>query len=198
MVWERQTETIGRRRIQTVLLTQNFFFFWPYHSMLTSKAYVFSSDKTHSIDSRSEAVCFPVTTVLYLPIRLTATSSDSRLKMPNLTWASVYIISLYPHISVQPCDCFCLLSLMQRSSDWLLGQWSIGNILVYLYTHVHTYIWTFIYGQLYIYIYNHAYKTDFPLTLWLSVSLLFLHPSLSIIAFGWSSKHQVAALSWGR
>ena len=37
LVWERKME--GRRRIQTVLLTHNFFS-WPYHAILSSRSYL--------------------------------------------------------------------------------------------------------------------------------------------------------------
>ena len=41
-----------------------------------------------------------------------------------LMWTSAYIISQYPHISTQPCDCFCLLTQVHpvQRNLWLMAR----------------------------------------------------------------------------
>ena len=77
-MWERQMD--GRRRIGTAIMTHNLFS-WPYHAVLSSKPYVFSSDETCSTGPRQGSTGFTGASVLYLPSRLTASTDRLGLQL---------------------------------------------------------------------------------------------------------------------
>ena len=93
VVWDRKMDRGWW--IETVILTYNFFFSWPYHIMLSSRPYIFSFDKTYSTTLCQEAAWPLVAMLLCLPTQLTTVSWHCQTAIPTetLMWASAYIIS---------------------------------------------------------------------------------------------------------
>ena len=96
---------------ELVILTHNFFS-WPYHAVLSSRLYVFSSDETYSTGPRQRAAWPSATMVLYLSTRLccklalTPTNLHWLQLTEVLTWVSA--ISFYNAHDFR--DCFRLFS----------------------------------------------------------------------------------------
>ena len=126
------------------MLTHNFFS-WPYYAVLSSRPHleILLHSRVYSTGrppwatllalgpsgAPSHSLVLSVTDLVSSGRKLRLTQDwDS----PYLTWASAYILSNHPLISVQPCDCFRLFSkarLVQCISNWRFGQWSICNAL---------------------------------------------------------------------
>ena len=128
------------RRIQTAISTNNFFFSWPYHAVLSSRLH---SSTSQSVGIQPEARCEPLGRTLPLQGAQPLTGGFS--DWPNLFWLQaetdlrlavshveiLCIISkcspcLFNHVTIPSYLHRCVL--YREILDWRIGQGSICNM----------------------------------------------------------------------